>query len=43
LNKGKKLERKKYDQSDMIYFFKETYSEYILERLKDGLIASVNL
>ena len=26
----------------MIYFFKETYSEYILERLKDGLIASVN-
>lgn len=40
--KDQKVKRKKHDQSDMIRFFKDTYGDYILERLKDNLIQSVN-
>ena len=42
IEKSGKIERKKKDKSDLILNFKDDYSEYIIERLKDNLIESTN-
>jgi len=42
IEKSRKNERKKQEKMDIIKYFKEIYSEYVLEVLKDNLMESTN-
>jgi len=42
VERSKKNERKRQDKSDVIIHFRDVYSEYVIERLKDNLNESTN-
>lgn len=42
IEKSRKNERKKKEKMDIIVSLKEIYSDYVLERVKDNLLDSIN-
>ena len=42
VKRSRKNERKKKENMDIVKYFKEFYPEYVIERLKDNIMESIN-